>query len=256
MKILIKQALYVAKSQLGVREIGISNTGPQVNQYLAAANEPPGEPWCASFVYWCTVQASRALSVPDPFMRSGYCPDLGNWAREHGILYSQPEPGDVMLVNEGGDFHHTGFVTDVDGDDFSTIEGNTNDNGSREGTAVMEHQRSVADRYRFVRWADLLASDFMLALTLNGKAIADGEGTVQMPIINGLAYCPVRPVAESLGLAVNYDAAHNLVTVGGHWAISPVLICGRSYVPIKALANGVGLHVSGDMTQRVVNLSR
>src|SRR5206468_3145594 len=43
-------ALRVAQSQKGVHEIGSSNTGPQVDKYLAAAGVSPGNPWCASFV--------------------------------------------------------------------------------------------------------------------------------------------------------------------------------------------------------------
>src|SRR5581483_5479908 len=54
-------ALQHAHTQLHVHEIGSSNTGPQVNQYLAAAGVPPGNPWCASFVTWSLGQAGHKM---------------------------------------------------------------------------------------------------------------------------------------------------------------------------------------------------
>ena len=54
-------ALRVAQTQRGVREIGSSNTGPQVDRYLEAAGVAPGNPWCASFVTWSLQQAGHKM---------------------------------------------------------------------------------------------------------------------------------------------------------------------------------------------------
>ena len=53
-------ALQVAQSQKGVAEVG-TNTGPQVDQYLAAAKVAPGNPWCASFVTWSLEKAGHKM---------------------------------------------------------------------------------------------------------------------------------------------------------------------------------------------------
>ena len=54
-------ALGIAESQKGVHEIGSTNTGPQVDHYLAAAGVAPGNPWCASFVTWSLEHAGHKM---------------------------------------------------------------------------------------------------------------------------------------------------------------------------------------------------
>ena len=82
-----------------------------------------GQPWCAAFVTWCMAKAlgeSRAalLLKHYPFV---YCPALA----AKGPLYEKPARGDVVLFYRKGEFAHTGFVTSVNGNRFSTVEGNT-----------------------------------------------------------------------------------------------------------------------------------
>jgi hypothetical protein len=49
-----QSVLAVAKSQLGVQEHPRgSNSGPEVDRYLAFVHTRPGEPWCAAAVSWC-----------------------------------------------------------------------------------------------------------------------------------------------------------------------------------------------------------
>ena len=54
-------ALTIAKTQLGVAEIGGANRGKQVEEYLAAAKVAPGNPWCASFVTWALGKAGHEM---------------------------------------------------------------------------------------------------------------------------------------------------------------------------------------------------
>lgn len=82
-----------------------------------------GQPWCAAFVTWCMAKAfgeSRAalLLKHYPFV---YCPALA----AKGPLYEKPARGDVVLFYRKGEYAHTGFVTEVSGSRFSTVEGNT-----------------------------------------------------------------------------------------------------------------------------------
>ena len=52
------------------------------------------------------------------------------------------EPGDVFLVvNSSRDWTHTGIIIQRKGDWIETIEGNTNDEGSREGFEVCRRLR-------------------------------------------------------------------------------------------------------------------
>ena len=56
-------------------------------------------------------------------------------------------PGSIFLVphpTNSGDWTHTGLISGGDGTVFHTIEGNTNDSGSREGFELCARIRSCA----------------------------------------------------------------------------------------------------------------
>lgn len=85
--------------------------------------EYQGEPWCACFVTWCFVQAfgkdmAKKLLKHYPYV---YCPTMADLF----TLHANPERGDIVIFKHSGEFTHTGIVTGVDGDYFTTIEGNT-----------------------------------------------------------------------------------------------------------------------------------
>lgn len=82
-----------------------------------------GQPYCAGFVTWCFTKAlgkTRATQLLKhyPYV---YCPTLGNLFTKH----SNPEVGDIVIFYRNGVFAHTGLVIGVNGDQFTTIEGNT-----------------------------------------------------------------------------------------------------------------------------------
>ena len=82
-----------------------------------------GQPWCACFVTWCFVKAfgedmAWKLLKHYPYV---YCPTMAGLF----TLHANPERGDIVIFKHGGEFTHTGIVTGVDGDYFTTIEGNT-----------------------------------------------------------------------------------------------------------------------------------
>ena len=54
-------------------------------------------------------------------------------------------PGMVFIISTGSGTGHTGFVSRVVGNKLETIEGNTNDGGSREGIGVFRRSgRTIA----------------------------------------------------------------------------------------------------------------
>lgn len=82
-----------------------------------------GQPWCACFVTWCFVQAfgqemAENLLKHYPYV---YCPTMSSLF----TLNANPKRGDIVIFKHSGEFTHTGIVTSVDGDYFTTVEGNT-----------------------------------------------------------------------------------------------------------------------------------
>lgn len=85
--------------------------------------EYQGQPWCAVFVTWCFVKAfGKAMATKllkhYPYV---YCPTMIKVFDTH----TSPKRGNIVVFKRGGEFVHTGIVTSVNGDYFTTIEGNT-----------------------------------------------------------------------------------------------------------------------------------
>jgi len=136
------------ESQIGVREKTGHNDGKMVETYLRYARLDKGNPWCASFVCWTFGQ----VGVANP--RSGYCPDL---FRANKVIYQRnvhkppvtPRPGDVwgIYFPEKGRVAHVGFVDNWGDKYVVTVEGNTNEAGSREGDGVYRKRRLIKSIY-------------------------------------------------------------------------------------------------------------
>ena len=85
--------------------------------------EYQGQPWCACFVTWCFVKAfghdiAKKLLRHYPYV---YCPTMSSLF----TLNANPKKGDIVIFYRNGTFTHTGIVTSISGDYFTTIEGNT-----------------------------------------------------------------------------------------------------------------------------------
>ena len=127
-------ALRIAQTQRGVRETGGANTGPQVDEYLAAAGVSPGNPWCASFMTWALGKAGHEMPG------SGWAA-VATWVRnaEQGsnglqiVSAEDARPGDIVAYDFGGqsDFGadgHIGFLDSTVADGrFTALEGNNAD---------------------------------------------------------------------------------------------------------------------------------
>lgn len=149
---LLTEVLKSAVSQLGVMEEPPgSNKGPEVNQYLASVGLQPGLFWCAAFVYWCFSEASVKLNRINPLVKTGHV--MSHWNKTKGkkILTcdavnnpSLIKPGHIFMLNTGGSAGHTGLVEKTEGGFIHTIEGNSNNAGSRNGIGVFRLQRKIA----------------------------------------------------------------------------------------------------------------
>lgn len=135
----IETLIKVAEKYIGLRELP-GNRGPKIDQWLLDLRVPIGNPWCMGFVQGAFAETASILGTPDPLKPdTAGCMDLWNrvpksWRR--GV--QEGRRGDIAIWNHGGGKGHTGIVKGYAAGFYTTIEGNTNDDGSREGREVCE----------------------------------------------------------------------------------------------------------------------
>lgn len=144
-------AIEFAITKVGIMEDPVgSNSGLEVNKYLNSVNVAIGEPWCMAFVYYCYDQAAIGLGVSNPLVKTGGC--LDQWQQTTCFKIKSSEAinnpslvklGSVFIIDHGGGLGHTGIVINVTNGYITTIEGNTNNNNSREGIGVFKNIRKI-----------------------------------------------------------------------------------------------------------------
>ncbi|ESS68920.1 hypothetical protein MGMO_141c00030 [Methyloglobulus morosus KoM1] len=125
------------------REVGGQNRGPWVRLYMEG-NEGQQWAWCAGFTCFCLKQACELKGVPLPINPSFSCDSLASSAKVNNRFVTKDKagPGSFFLVrNTATDWTHTGIVIESYAEIFRSIEGNTNDEGSREGYEVCARTR-------------------------------------------------------------------------------------------------------------------
>ncbi len=132
-----QKALEIAITQLGQQENPKgSNWGEPVQSYLKSVGLNFPASWCMALLYWCFKEAAIQLGVPNPAIKTGGVLNAWNKADKKYRVVGEPQPGDIFIMDYGKGLGHTGIVEKVEPDHVHTIDGNTNDTGSREGYEV------------------------------------------------------------------------------------------------------------------------
>jgi len=147
----------IARAEIGVRESPKnSNRGPRVDIYKAATWLPAelAWPWCAAFVCWAFREAMTQCGVKETTTfkrpRTAGAWDFINWslAQDSSTTTNRAPKakdiaaGDIIVFN----FSHIGIAAssaDAKGN-FKTVEGNTDESGSREGGGVYFKTRNIS----------------------------------------------------------------------------------------------------------------
>lgn len=140
--------------ELGVREATGNNDGVRVEEYLKSTGLGKGYPWCAAFVYWNFVKLGYVVDIEYPAWTPSYFP-------EERVIYTRgvgfkcpPMPGDIIGIyfKSKGRIAHVGFIYEITDKYYITIEGNTNEAGSREGDGVLKKYRLKSTIYQISRF--------------------------------------------------------------------------------------------------------
>jgi len=130
-----------------------SNRGAWIDTFLTYARTDPGQAWCAAFVTYCVGMAGKNVFSESYGKGVRYPASVVSWvewARAAGNWSRTPRRGRLFAIAVSGETH-IGLVAGVGSDGtFSTIEGNSNVDGSREGYEVCRRVRSVASVSGFI----------------------------------------------------------------------------------------------------------
>lgn len=139
-----------AKGYIGQQEIQ-PNQGFKDPSFLAKMRargwEAP-QPWCGYFAKQCWVDGYESnpdlLAKVKSLSNGGALSTLENWKANSDQVSKIPVPGAVIIFEEGnGPNGHAGIVIAVSGNIIMTIEGNTNNDGSREGYEVAQKTHDI-----------------------------------------------------------------------------------------------------------------
>jgi lysozyme family protein len=153
-------ALVVAYAQQHLKqhplEIGGPNSGPWVRLYTDG-KEGADYPWCAGFASFIVKQAADTLGVAPPVPRTLAVDVMAANAGSRFVAGSSPgaqarlKPGTIFMqlarANERQKYkyRHTGLIVKPGPTSMTTIEGNTNDDGSADGYEVCARTRAYGD---------------------------------------------------------------------------------------------------------------
>tara|TARA_R110000822_G_scaffold11698_6_gene42472 strand:- start:411 stop:1088 length:678 start_codon:yes stop_codon:yes gene_type:complete len=147
----IERFVAIAKSQVGVVEVGGNNRGKRIDEYEKATWLDPEDdnPWCASFICWCIREALKGIIVPFKRPRTPAAFRFEDWAESQPGLRviksdSFPRFGDIVIFK----FSHIAVCTSrKPSRNFTTVEGNTGSVGERDGDGVWQKLRSYDGKY-------------------------------------------------------------------------------------------------------------
>lgn len=76
---------------------------------------------------------------------------LTQWRKCKLLRVKNPQAGYIFIIINRDGTGHTGFVLSVEGNTIITIEGNSNNDGSREGNEVVRNKRTIKSVTGFIR---------------------------------------------------------------------------------------------------------
>lgn len=135
----------IAQSQVGTTEVGCNNCGLQVAQYLRSVSIYKPAPWCGAFVNWTLEQAGKQMPKGMAWVPKWFTNDRVIY-NSKGVNRATPQPGDIggLYFSNLGRYAHLFIIKrwpPESGGMVLTIEGNTNDGGSRDGNGVWQRRR-------------------------------------------------------------------------------------------------------------------
>jgi len=240
-----------------------SNRGFHIDVWNKAVGVPVGSFWCASYM---SAVANRWKYMTGKDWYLGLSADCDLWlarGRKLKIVHTTPEVGDIGLIlnrKNQNDAVHILLVSGLKDGVYSSIEGNSNTDGSRNGTKVVERTDMYTGRSKssivFLRWSDLYEED---TLSTVAWTVDIGPDEVTAVSHDGRLYAGLRQCLEAIyGEVTKVRLTFDSIPYWDEEKVpcNTVLIQGRLMVPIREFASWQNLQIDVDSTTKKVSLYR
>ena len=256
----MKQFIEIAQKYIGVSEQPVGrNCGPLIDRWNTLVNAPVGSYWCASFVRGVAAEWENKSGLDWPLCFSADCDVWLAVAKKHGALHRAPMAGDLVLLvktlkNGTQDAFHIGIVEGQDENGiWYSIEGNSNNDGSRNGYEVA-HRPLLRNRNKdmvyFIR-------PWLLLQSGQDWKIVNGDKHILALVQNGRTYAPVR---DFVRLVLGDDSLlaweDGPVVDGEPLAVQCIMRDGKSYASIRDISRSLGFDCIVNSDQKKVYLKK
>ncbi len=244
----------IASKYIGVTEQPVgSNRGPLIDRWNTNAHAPLGSFWCASFVSAVAMEWEAQSGKDWPLCISADCDVWLANARKNKCISAKGRPGDIVLLVSGNDAYHIGVVTGYsEAGTLMSVEGNSNNDGSRNGYMVAKRNNLYSGRNK-----DNVVFIHPWGLIQEGDdwKIVYGDNHIVALLHNSKTYAPVR---DFVRLVVGNDALlgweDGPVYDGKPLAVQCIVRDGKSYASIRDLANNFNFDCIVSSDQKKVYL--
>lgn len=150
-RICVKNVYY---SQIGIRELTGNNDGFDVEKYLKSAGLGKGYAWCAAYINWSLLECDIKLNLKYPAWVPSYFPENKLIMVRGQFQLRKPMFGDLIGIwfPKKERLAHIGFYDGENDKYYFTVEGNTNEQGSREGDGVYRKRRIKRQVHSISSW--------------------------------------------------------------------------------------------------------
>lgn len=244
----------IANKYIGVTESPVgSNRGPLIDRWNTNVHAPLASFWCASFVSAVALEWESQSGNDWPLCFSADCDVWLTSAKKHKCISTKGRPGDIVLLVSNNDAYHIGIVAGYsEAGTLISIEGNSNNDGSRNGYMVAKRDNVFAGRNRDNVF---FINPWGLIVEGNDWKIVCGEKHIDALLQNGRTFVPVRDFVK---LVAGHDDelfwGDGPVYKGKPLALQCIVRDSKSYAPVRDIARSFGFDCIVNSDQKKVYL--
>ena len=248
----------IARKYVGIKEEPEgSNRSPIIDEWNLQVGVPVGSFWCASFVSEVAKEWSHQVGDHFPMPLSASCDHWLKIADQRNLLSDVPGRASIGLVinpKNSADATHIFIVEGMTNGLWSSIEGNSNSGGSRNGTSVARRANCLAGRSRvkFIHWYEGDDPEIPWHLTLN---VGGTKKSIELQTVGNSTYLPVRSTIKEMGLDTSLLSYDGQPMYNGIKLKDVLVINGKTHMKVRAFCELFSLPFTVNNATKVITVN-